>query len=206
MPYFSLESVESVARAELTQRYFSFTEKTAARWFESAASEMRLDRVPEEPSPAPPILFDVFLAHSSLDKIQVLGVYLMLTARGYRVYLDQICDPDLNPAHVTRRTARVLRYRMAQSQSVFVATSANTSRSQWVPWELGFMNGWNFKAAILPLVQSPAASFSGQEYFELYPEVRDRGSINPKPNDLELWDQGMSLGTWGRWLGLSGLF
>jgi hypothetical protein len=60
---------------------------------------------------------------------------------------------------------------------MFVATSANTSKSKWVPWELGLTDGWNGKAAILPILEESTLAFHGQKYFELYPEVQQGASF-----------------------------
>ena len=100
---------------------------------------------------------------------------------------------------MTRQTARTLRYRVAQSRSLFVCTTENTTEAQWVPWELVFADGWkDGKAAILPIIDG--VNFSGKEFFEIYPEVRDREASYSKPNDLEIWDQNKNLGTWRNWI------
>jgi hypothetical protein len=43
-------------------------------------------------------------------------------------------------------------------------------------------------------------NFSGEEFFEIYPEVQDRGTGYRKPDDLAIWDQSKPLGTWGTWI------
>lgn len=159
----------------------------------------RLDRVPERTEIKPAVLFDIFLSHSSLDQLQVLGIYQLLIQRGYTVYLDQVCDPYLDRTRVTPATARVIRYRMVQSKSLFVATSSNVSQSKWVPWELGFSDGWNGKAAVLPILARDVASFKGQEYFGIYPEVRDRPGY-PHGQDLEIYDHEIVVEPWIKWV------
>ena len=143
--------------------------------------------------------FDVFLSHSSLDAIKVLGIYHLLKGRGYSVYLDSVCDPHLNRASVNRATATTIRRRMTQCQSLFVATSSNTTTSQWVPWELGFTDGLTGKAAVLPILPEGTVTFGGLSYFELYPAVQDNPT-STKPNDLTIWDGSSLIGTWGTWL------
>ena len=200
MPYFTIPTVEWVAVEALAETGLTPTVANATTRLSRDSTTEQLGPVPEEPAAKPPVLFDIFLSHSSLDQLQVLGIYKLLRTRGYSVYLDQVCDPQLNRAHVTRATARVLRYRMAQSRSLFVATSTNTTNSRWVPWELGFMDGWNAKAAVLPILPAGTVSFKGQEYFELYPEVRDGGLGRVRPNDLDIHDRGVFVATWARWL------
>ncbi|HPA20414.1 MAG TPA: toll-Interleukin receptor [Verrucomicrobiae bacterium] len=150
-------------------------------------------------SKTPTAAYDIFLSHSSLDARLIYGIFLTLTDRGYSVYLDRICDPQLDRSRVSQGTARTLRYRMAQSRSLFVCTTDNTPKSQWVPWELGFSDGWkDGKAAVLPITD--ASSFQGQEYFDIYPEVKDAGMSHEKPSDLEIWDHGKYVGPWGSWI------
>lgn len=149
--------------------------------------------------------FDIFLSHSSLDAVQVLGIYWILFQRGYSVYLDRVCDPHLNRATVNKATATTIRRRMTQCRSLFVATSANTTASQWVPWELGFTDGLTGKAAILPIVPEDTVTFGGLSYFELYPNVQDASPAS-KPNDLTIWDGNSLIGTWGSWLSLPRMY
>jgi len=200
MAYFTAESVIDTAVQVLSESRLAATSTTASIRLLAESTTERLEPVPEEPAPKPVVIFDIFLSHSSLDQLQVLGIYKLLRRRGYSLYLDQVCDPQLNRANVTRATARVLRYRMAQCKSLFVATSNNTTNSKWVPWELGFTDGWNGKTAILPILPSGTYSFSGQEYFELYPQVRDAGSSYAYPHDLDIFDQGRFIASWGSWL------
>ncbi len=152
----------------------------------AALSERRLQVAEQDESQSPVKTFDIFLSHSSLDAIQVLGIYQILSSRGYLVYLDRICDPHLNRAVVNRATATTIRRRMTQCHSLFVATSLNTPASQWVPWELGFTDGLTGKAAVLPIVPGDTVSFGGLSYFELYPTVQDDPNTR-KPSDLTIW-------------------
>ena len=88
---------------------------------------------------------------------------------------------------------------MGQCRSLFVCTTENTTHSRWVPWELGFSDGWkDGKAAVLPILDDQV--FNGQEYFEIYPVVKDVGGNATRPNDLDIWDGGSSLGFWGAWI------
>ncbi len=129
--------------------------------------------------------FDVFLSHSLTDQKLILGIWLSLEDMGYKVYVDWIHDSDLSRDSVTKGTARVLRQRMLSSKSLFFATTTNSSGSKWMPWELGFKDGHNRKAAILPVSQTDGDSYAGQEYLGIYPYVsRDltKGSA-----DTKLW-------------------
>lgn len=117
--------------------------------------------------------FDIFLSHSYLDKQVIIGVKLALEDLGYSVYIDWIDDRQLSRNDVDKSTAQALRVRMAQSRSLFYATTPNAENSKWMPWELGLMDGLKQKAAILPIVINPTIfnDYSGQEYLGVYPYI-----------------------------------
>lgn len=193
MPYFTSESLKSMlpTRVPLDENMVtaSVSEKSA---------QLSRQHVLPGPTAAPTVVFDIFLSHSSLDRKDVDLAFLALTAMGYVVYLDRVVDPLLTPFLVTKKTADVLRRRMAQSRSMFVATSANTSNSKWVPWELGFADGWRGKVAIMPILATPSSTFSGQEYFGLYPEVQP-STPNTRPMG-PLIVEGSKKETWETWM------
>lgn len=116
--------------------------------------------------------YDVFLSHASKDAELILGVKSLLEEMGLKVYVDWVEDAQLDRSKVSRENADVLRKRMRQSSSlIWVATNA-ASESKWMPWELGYFDG--FKAnqvAVLPLVDYANEAFKGQEYLALYPLV-----------------------------------
>jgi TIR domain len=118
--------------------------------------------------------FDVFLSHSFGDAQIIAGVKQLLENRGMRVYVDWIEDSQLDRDKVTQATAELLRKRMRNSKSLIFATSETSSKSKWMPWELGFFDGFKPDyAAILPLTSNRYSSFGGQEYLGLYPYVED---------------------------------
>lgn len=90
---------------------------------------------------------------------------------GYTVYLDWREDPQLDRSNVSRETANTLRQRMKQSKCLIFATSESSSKSKWMPWELGFFNGLKkSKVGVLPIVTRSRKSddFRSQEYLGLY--------------------------------------
>lgn len=204
MKYFSAESLRISADRILRESRLAANEAEAYSVLTKEASALRISPVPTDAAEKPVVLFDIFLSHSSLDLRLVLGLYTELTKRQYKVYLDRFCDPLLDRTKVTAATARTLRYRIAQSKCLFVATTSNTPKSAWVPWELGISDGWNGKAAILPLIEAGQATFSGSEYFELYPEIKD-GQITSqgrrsKPDDLWVIINRQFDSHWGTWI------
>ena len=128
--------------------------------------------------------YDIFLSHSFADKELILGAALILEDAGYTVYVDWRDDPLLDRSKVTPATATVLRHRMKLSRCLFYSTTTTSSDSKWMPWELGFKDGHNTRAAILPIVLTPTATFAGQEYLGLYPYVDKTAGSSGQPR---LW-------------------
>jgi hypothetical protein len=127
---------------------------------------------------------DIFLSHAYDDKELVLGMALTIEDLGYSVFLDWRDDPSLDRKHVTPITADKLRYRMKASKCIFFSTTENASESKWMPWELGFKDGHNSRAAILPISLQNVSSYSGQQYLGIYPYITQGQDIN---NKERLW-------------------
>jgi hypothetical protein len=122
--------------------------------------------------------YHVFLSHAYKDADAVLGVKKFIEAEGLTVYVDWIEDAALDRARVTRSSARVLRERMRVCSSLVYVHSANSGESTWMPWELGYFDG--FKPGfvwIVPLVELSDAEYKGQEYLGLYPPVENVSSL-----------------------------
>lgn len=117
-------------------------------------------------------IFDIFLSHASKDSDLVLGTKAILESLGYKVYVDWIDDAQLDRSNVNIETADLLRRRMRQSNSlVWVDTEAATE-SKWMPWELGYFDGFKPKhVSILPLTNNSTDKYKGQEYLSLYPVI-----------------------------------
>ena len=121
--------------------------------------------------------FDIFLSHSSKDKQLILGVKQLIEDSGYSVYIDWVDDPQLDRAHVNVQTADVLRTRMKQSNFLVYVDSNNATTSKWMPWELGYFDGYKpNKIGILPIRQNSEGSYTGQEYLDLYPKLEKNSS------------------------------
>lgn len=116
--------------------------------------------------------FDVFLSHSVSDADLVLGIKGLLEEEGLKVYVDWDTDRQLDRSQVNAETAAVLRARMRKSKSMLYIATAASSGSKWMPWELGFFDGFRSNhVAILPVLDYSFESFEGQEYLGLYPTV-----------------------------------
>ena len=121
--------------------------------------------------PSDYITFDIFLSYRAVDTEYAGGVYAFLTGLGYLVYLDRVMDPDLDRSKVNSETATRLRKRLMQSLSLFYIVSENSAESKWMPWELGFEDGYRAKSAIVPIADKYRGEFRGIEFVAIYPKV-----------------------------------
>jgi TIR domain len=116
--------------------------------------------------------FDVFLSHSYEDAALIAGIKALLESESISVYVDWLEDPQLDRSRVTRDTADLLRERMRHCGFLLYASSQASVDSKWMPWELGYFDGYRpGRVGILPIVSTPGASFVGQEYLGLYPLI-----------------------------------
>ena len=129
-------------------------------------------------------VYDIFLSHRFLDANEILCIKEIFEKLGYSVYVDWIEDPILDRTKVTRETAEQIRTRMRTCRSLLFVTSTNSTDSKWMPWELGYFDGYKTKVAILPISESeePEENYRGQEYLGLYPyvykKIYDDGTSN----------------------------
>lgn len=127
--------------------------------------------------------YDVFLSHSYQDSDVILGVKAIIESLGLSVYVDWIDDGGLDRNSVTAKTAEILRVRMRQSSSLIYVHSAQSPDSKWMPWELGYFDGFRPSFVwILPLVVSSDSEYKGQEYLGLYPTVDKLASLPSRIN------------------------
>lgn len=130
--------------------------------------------------------FDIFLSHSIKDTELVVGARSLLRQFGYNVYVDWIEDRELDRTKVSRATALRLRKRMRQCHSLLYLSSTNSGDSKWMPWELGFFDGFSDgRIAVLPISTHEEKNYFGQEYLGIYPYV-DVMTDN-KQNKERLW-------------------
>ena len=110
--------------------------------------------------------FDVFLSHSYLDAVAVLGLKRLLEDEGLTVYVDWIEDKDLDRSRVSASTAARLRNRARSCTSLVYATSRNASKSRWMPWELGYFDGVHGpeRVSICPIENGASGASIGEEY------------------------------------------
>jgi len=126
--------------------------------------------------------FDVFLSHSTSDAEIILGVKGVLEDYGKTVYVDWLEDPQLDRTNVTAANAGVIRQRMRQCKSLVYVHTENSGSSKWMPWELGYFDGFNGAVAILPVTRNQQESYKGQEYLGIYPYL-DEGPVGGSTTD-----------------------
>ncbi|MBB5202885.1 hypothetical protein HNQ51_000178 [Inhella inkyongensis] len=168
MPYFTKgEARAAAARSDILQKGSGSYERGLRKAMESATQWEA---------------FDVFLSHSVRDAELIAGVTRLLEDQGLKVYVDWLVDPQLDRNAVTKETAALLRQRMRQSKSLIFVASDGASSSKWMPWELGYFDGFKpGNVAILPLLDNASEVFRGQEYLGLYPIVNRNTYTDGRP-------------------------
>jgi hypothetical protein len=158
--------------------------KIAGQTFRSRFAKSAEQILREDAQTAPAdAQYDVFLSHAYQDADMILGIREILRSLGLRVYVDWIDDQSLDRTRVGRRTAGVLRQRMRRSSSLVYVHSTASKDSAWMPWELGYFDGFKGHFVwILPLVQQYDSEYAGQEYLGLYPSVDQIEAVAGKLN------------------------
>lgn len=101
-----------------------------------------------------------------------MGAKRILEDQMLSIYVDWIVDPQMDRSAVTAETAGVLRDRLQHSRTLLYLYTNNTKRSRWMPWELGYFDGFNGTVGVLPIVPDTGSiDFSHEEYLGLYPKV-----------------------------------
>lgn len=143
--------------------------------------------------------FDIFLSHSTSDAEIVLGVKGVLEDYGNTVYVDWLQDPQLDRSCVTPMTAEIIRERMRQCKSLVYVHSVNSGSSKWMPWELGYFDGFNGAVAIFPVTRN-GESYKGQEYLGIYPYVDEAPPQGGSTNEIWINKSGANSKQWKRWI------
>lgn len=121
--------------------------------------------------------FDVFLSHSIRDAELIVGALQLLREAGKTVYVDWIVDPQLSRESVTAKTAEKLRSRMRQCSALVYLHTSSSTKSRWMPWELGYFDGHNGNVAIFPIVSAGQGAFLGEEFLGMYPYIDLSGQM-----------------------------
>ena len=116
--------------------------------------------------------FDVFLSYNIRNIDAVKAIYYVLTKKGLKVYLDCIVDPQMKRDDCGKSTATLIRKRLMNSKSLLYAQSPSAGQSNWMPWELGVVDGHTHKCFIMPVTADAKQVTSRREYLSLYPYVK----------------------------------
>lgn len=80
-----------------------------------------------------------FLSHSHLDQELAMGLKRKLASTGITLYIDWL---DLTmPARTNVETARKIQEAISSCDYFLYLVTANSSKSIWCPWELGYADG-----------------------------------------------------------------
>ena len=135
-------SVEGLKKQKNNRSIYNYSEKNI---FDSINESKTFDATKK---------YDIFLSHSYADK-EIIDELIFSLKRDYNfnytIYIDWIEDPTLDRTNVTKETASTLKQRMKNCKSLLYVTSENHSYSKWMPWELGYNDGFKNKVAILPI-------------------------------------------------------
>ena len=116
--------------------------------------------------------YDIFLSHSYQDKKIAAQLRAKLVVEyQFSVFVDGIDAPELSRDEVTLETVASLRQAIMGCKCFLYLTTGTTSNSKWMPWELGFVEGQNNKAAIFPVLRQKFSSFHGHGYLGVYPYI-----------------------------------
>jgi len=116
--------------------------------------------------------FDVFLSYNIKNIEAVKAIYYFLTKKGVKVYLDCIVDPDIQRDNCGKPTVQRIHNRLMNSKSLLYAQSPNAGQSNWMPWELGVVDGHTHKCFIMPVTSDAKQVTPKREYLSLYPYVK----------------------------------
>ena len=112
-------------------------EASARRQKSEALLAEMLQRQAREP------VVDVFLAHNLSDRELLLGAALLVEDQGCRVHVDMSGQAE---------EVHGFRARLTSSSAFIFVLNPKAPVPTWVPWAMGFKDGQDGRAAVLPLL------------------------------------------------------
>lgn len=116
--------------------------------------------------------FDVFLSYNIADIEVVKNIFYVLCKQGLKVYLDCVVDSDMKRSETDKQTAERIHNRLMNSKSLLYAQSPSAGQSNWMPWELGVVDGHTGKCFIMPVTKDAQQVTPRREYLAIYPYVK----------------------------------
>lgn len=115
--------------------------------------------------------YDIFLSQTIRDAEVVLGVYLYLTDKGYKVFCDWIAAPQVDRSEVSPANAAFVRKMMGISDSLMFLDTQQADQSLWMCWELGWFDGNKGRVCIVPVLRE-SEEYRAREFLGLYPYLQ----------------------------------
>ncbi|HXS51413.1 MAG TPA: toll/interleukin-1 receptor domain-containing protein [Usitatibacter sp.] len=110
-----------------------------------------------------------FLCHSHLDERLVAGLERHLGDEGWRLYIDW--RDNTMPVTPNRETARRIQQKIIDCNYFLFLATANSTRSRWCPWEIGFADGRKDLPSIFIIPTEDGQGSHGNEYLQLYRRI-----------------------------------
>lgn len=118
----------------------------------------------------------VFLSYRREDKVYIVPVVEFLKNNGVNVYIDYL-DESLEDDNT--RVAGQLRTRIGNCKKFISLATPNSSKSKWMPWELGLgdriVNYEN--VAVLPITHNENV-WGDQEYGAIYGKIENQSKYS----------------------------
>ena len=139
------------------------------------------------------VKYDVFVSHSSADKVFIKKVLLFLkyAKGGVHGYVDWQ-DPDLR--HPTNaETAKHLKERIKRARKLIYVVTNDSLKSVWCSWELGYADSEKGVDNVAILAIKPNNGYwKNNEYLQQYPWISYDGKIfrvtTPDGFSISLYD------------------
>lgn len=160
-------------------------EASARRQKVEALLAEQLQRQAREP------LVDVFLAHNLTDRELLLGIVLLVEDQGCRVHVDMSGQQE---------EVHGFRARLTSASAFIFVLNPKATVPTWVPWAMGFKDGQDGRAAVLPLLPESTPGYRADGVLCAYPYVQSgRGARG----DTDLWicESDLRFVTLRGWLG-----
>ncbi len=151
---------------ESLQRLFGMQQEIAAAWWRLWTPLLRAAEMGTPLADPRPVSF--FISHAKRDEAAVTAFRARLDACTSS-YVDWVDDPGLDRGRVDAGTAERLREKMRASKALVLLLSAESARSYWVQWEIGFFDALRGNVFIVPLSKEARAAIARLEYLRLYP-------------------------------------
>jgi len=118
----------------------------------------------------------VFLSHKHDDKKALFAIKHILEECGARPYIDWM-DADMQ--HQTNSaTASTIKRKIQACDSFILVATDGAIASKWCNWELGYGDAYKYPKKHIALfpVEQDDATWSGNEYMQLYPVIEKLNS------------------------------